>query len=80
VNELAGKKKLSFEEALARLEEVIASLENNECELEESLSLFKEGMELVKFCRGKLSDTEKKISILVKEAGEFVAFESGGDS
>ncbi len=77
---MAGKKKLSFEEALSRLEEVIGLLENNRCELEESLSLFQEGMELVKFCRGKLAEAEKKISILVKEAGEFVAFESEGNS
>jgi len=73
------EKILSFEEALQRLEEVLSKLEKSECALEESLSLFQEGMQLVKFCRGKLSDVEQKISILLKESGEFAAFTDEGE-
>jgi len=76
---LADRKKLSFEEALSRLEKVIARLESNDCGLEDSLALFQEGMELVKLCRDKLAGVERKISILLQETGEFVPFESEAD-
>ncbi len=72
-------KELTFEEALQRLEEVLSLLEKSECKLEESLSLFQEGMSLVSFCRGKLADVEQKISILLKDSGEFANFVPEGE-
>ena len=59
-------KKLSFEEALARLEEIVRLLEGGETPLDKSLELFEEGVRLVKLCGSRLDDTEKKISILLK--------------
>lgn len=73
-----NKQELKFEQALARLEEILEKLDRNDCELEESLQLFEEGMKLVKFCRGKLSDVEQKISMLIKETGEVTEFPGDG--
>ncbi|MGI6659429.1 MAG: exodeoxyribonuclease VII small subunit [Dethiobacteraceae bacterium] len=69
---------LKFEEALAKLENVLQQLERSDCPLEEALALFQEGMQLVQFCRSKLNDVENKISILLKEAEEFVPFNGEG--
>jgi len=66
------KKKPTFEEALARLEEIVSQLENGEITLEASMQAFEEGKELVKLCLQKLDLAENKIKKLVKEEnGEF---------
>lgn len=66
------KKKVSFEEALNRLEEIVGQLEGGEISLEESMKTFEEGKELVKLCLHKLDDAEKKIVKLQKNKdGEF---------
>jgi len=59
--------KRTFESAMNRLEEIVENLENSELSLEESLKVFEEGMELSKFCAGKLADAENKLKILVKK-------------
>lgn len=69
----------TFEEALRRLEEVLARLERSDCPLEEALELFQEGMKLVAHSRKKLTDVENKISILLKETGEFAPYPNGGE-
>jgi len=56
----------SFEEALKKLEEVIKKLEGGDLPLEESLSLFEEGIRLSRFCAQKLDEVEKKVEILLK--------------
>ncbi|MBQ9510124.1 MAG: exodeoxyribonuclease VII small subunit [Clostridia bacterium] len=69
------KKKMSFEEALARLDEIVGSMENGKAELDELLSLFEEGVSLVKLCNSKLNSAERKIK-LVKANGDEVPFEN----
>ena len=54
--------KISFEEAMKRLEEIIKLLEGNQTSLENSLSLFQEGMELTQLCTEKLQSVENKVS------------------
>lgn len=58
-------KEPSFEDALARLEQIVRSLESGSAPLDESLSLFEEGVGLVRLCNSKLADAEQKIKILV---------------
>jgi len=53
--------KLSFEEALARLEETVRLLESGNVPLDDSLSLFEEGIALVKLCNSKLDSAEQKV-------------------
>lgn len=65
-----AKKKLdnlSYEEALGRLEEIVAKLENAEIPLEESLKAFQEGIALSRLCREKLAEIEYKVEYLLKE-------------
>lgn len=59
-------KEPSFEEALARLEEIVRALDGGDAPLDESLSLFEEGVKLVKLCSGKLDAAEQKVKILTK--------------
>jgi exodeoxyribonuclease VII small subunit len=53
-----------FEEALARLEEIVELLDDGNLPLDESLALFKEGTKLAKACRDLLAEAE----VQVKEA------------
>jgi exodeoxyribonuclease VII small subunit len=64
--------KQSFESALKRLEEIVKELERGEMSLEDSISGFGEGMELVKFCLKKLETVEKKLQkLMAREDGSF---------
>jgi exodeoxyribonuclease VII small subunit len=63
------KKEPSFEDALDRLEEIVQALEDGEAELDETLSLFEEGVKLSKLCHKRLETAEKKIELLVKKEG-----------
>jgi exodeoxyribonuclease VII small subunit len=70
---MAGKKrKRDFESGLKRLEEIVEILEKGGLSLEESLSLFEEGVNLSRFLHNRLKEAERKIEILKKtESGEF---------
>lgn len=57
-------KKKSFEDAVQRLEKIVAELENSEIKLDDMLRLYEEGSELIKLCLSKLDDVEKRISVL----------------
>ncbi len=57
---------LAFEQALARLEEIVKALDSGAAPLDESLALFEEGVKLVKFCSGKLDAAEQTVKILVR--------------
>ncbi|GAB6156904.1 exodeoxyribonuclease VII small subunit [Desulfotomaculum varum] len=59
--------KLSFEEALGRLEEVVRELEANQLPLDRALELFAEGIALSKYCNGCLEQAEQKISLLMAD-------------
>ena len=65
-------KKKSFEDAVQRLEEIVADLENSEIKLDDMLRLYEEGSELVKLCLSKLDDVEKKISVLSTDDGKTI--------
>ncbi len=60
--------KKSFEQNLARLEEIAAAIENPETALEQSIKLFKEGLELSVLCGKTLNDAEKEITQLYETA------------
>lgn len=56
-----ASKEMTFETAMARLEEIVALLESGRCTLDESLKLFEEGSRLTAFCRKALETAEQKI-------------------
>ena len=55
-----AEKKLTFEQAMARLEEIVAQLEAGDHPLAESLSLYEEGAKLMKQCVTMLDKAEQK--------------------
>ena len=64
-------KKKSFEEALAKLEQITKELEEGNLPLEESLKYFDEGVKLAEYCNSKLNDSQKKVEILLKKNNTF---------
>ncbi len=77
-----GSRQPGFEEALARLESIVKSLEGGDLPLEESLRLFEEGVSLTRLCAGKLEEAQRRIDVLTRgEQGDLklVAFESESD-
>ena len=64
---IAKDEKPKFEDALARLEKIVAEMEAGELPLDKAMAHFEEGMTLVASCSKKLSEVEKKIEVLVKK-------------
>lgn len=54
----------SFEASLAQLEDIIQAMESGDMPLETALTSYKQGVELIKFCQGKLADAEQQLKIL----------------
>ncbi len=65
--------KLSFENALTKLETIVESMESGEVPLAELLAKFEEGNKLLKHCEARLKEAELKIEQLKKER-DGVAF------
>ena len=61
-----GAKKLSFEESVARLDDIVKHLENGDMPLSESLSMFEEGTKLISACSKMLDEAEQKVVKLKK--------------
>lgn len=61
--------KISFEEAIEKLEEVIVEMENEEIPLEKIIEKYEEGIKLVKICQQRLSEAELKVQELEKKIG-----------
>lgn len=51
----------TFEESMARLEQIVRAMERGDVALEESLKLFKEGTELVRSCQKLLEDAQLQV-------------------
>lgn len=62
------KKSKSFEESMARLEQIVRGLEQGNVALEESLKLFQEGTELVRSCGQLLDDAELQVKKVMTAA------------
>ena len=56
---------ITFEEAVARLEQIVRSMEEGKLSLDDSLKAFEEGISLVRFCNGKLDSAEQRVRILL---------------
>ena len=75
----ARKEPASFEEAVARLERLIARMESGAEDLDAMVKSFEEGQSLVKFCGEKLSAIERKVEILARRADGTVGAEPFDD-
>jgi exodeoxyribonuclease VII small subunit len=54
----------SFETALAELEKIVATMEEGQMPLEQSLAAYKRGAELLKICQSQLQDAQQQVKIL----------------
>jgi len=59
---------VSFEKNLARLEEIVHKLESDKLDLNASLGLFEEGIELLRQAGEELNETEAKVKELIERA------------
>jgi len=57
---------LKYEEALKRLEKLVADLDKSELDLETRLKKFEEGTKLARLLLKKLDQAKKKVQLLVK--------------
>lgn len=71
-----AEKKLTFEKAMERLEEIVTAMEQGEAPLEESLALFSEGADLVKQCSTMLDKAEQQVTKLTQGADGTLKEES----
>lgn len=73
-------KKLTFEQQIARLEEIVSALEQGDVQLADSLALFEEGTKLAAACAKQLDQAEQQVVKLMKGpdgAPAELPFESG---
>lgn len=68
---MTTKQQLSFETAIAELEQIVAQLESGDLELEQSLKLFERGIELTRVSQNKLQEAEQKVQILMEKNGQL---------
>lgn len=54
----------TFETALAELEKIVATMEEGQMPLEQSLAAYKRGAELLKICQAQLHDAQQQVKIL----------------
>ena len=61
-----------FETSLARLETIVAGMEDNSQSLEQSLSAFEEGIKLTREAQKALVEAEQKVQLLLQDGEEIV--------
>lgn len=70
---MGSEKTESLETLFETLDEVVQKLEKEEITLEESFTLYQQGMELLKKCNETIDNVEKKVQLL-DEKGEYHDF------
>lgn len=72
------KKDKTFEEAYARLEEILEKINHGEISLEKSIELYEEADSLIKNCNAKIDSAEKKITTLMKNREKDLIMDEDG--
>ena len=75
VEPVLNRNGLTFEQAIQRLEKIVADMEGANLPLEDVLKRYEEGTRLVRFCNQKLEEAEKKIEVLAKKTDGTVVLE-----
>ncbi len=60
--------KMTFELAMKQLEKIVQELESGDMPLEAAVKKFEEGINISKYCSEKLNESEKKITLLMKDS------------
>ena len=71
---------VTFEQAIQRLEKIVADMEAGELPLEDVLKKYEEGTRLVRFCSQKLDEAEQKIELVTKKADGTVELRPLGET
>ena len=66
----------SYETALEELERLVAAMEGQQLPLEQLLSSYKRGAELLSYCRGRLQTIEQQVRVLDGEGARTEEEES----
>jgi exodeoxyribonuclease VII small subunit len=74
MSKMEEENKLSFEEAMNKLEGIVERLEEGDVPLEEAIAIYKEGMELSKLCHDKLKNVEEQLAQIITEDGRKESF------
>ena len=69
----------NFEDAMARLDAIVAKLEEDKLPLEEMLARYEEGVALARFCGEKLEAAEQKVRLIAQKADGSVTLEEFDD-
>ena len=64
---MKNKEKVSFEDALRDLEEIVDNLNNDDLDLEKAISAYEKGMELKKICEERLKEAKLRIENIKDE-------------
>lgn len=65
---------ITFEQALTKLEQIVAQLEKEDVPLEQMLTFYQEGMELSKICSDKLQHAEEKMTQILNDNNKRETF------
>lgn len=65
-----AEKKITFEQAIGRLEEIVRALEKGDGTLDEAMKLFEEGSKLAERCSAMLDKAEQKVTQLISATSE----------
>lgn len=60
---------MNYEEALAKIEEIIREMESGKLPLEKTIEKYQEGIKLITFCQNKLDSYEKMITAITENNG-----------
>ena len=63
-----SEKNMTFEASMQRLEQIVRAMERGDVPLDESLKLFQEGTELVRFCGKLLDEAQLQVQKVIKSA------------
>lgn len=63
-------KKITYSEAMARLEEIVAQIDDNELEIDALSEKIKEANKLIEFCAGKLTKAEAEVEKILKDKSQ----------
>ncbi|MBQ7175807.1 MAG: exodeoxyribonuclease VII small subunit [Victivallales bacterium] len=68
------EQQLTFEQALARLEQIVVELESKQLPLEQSLRMVEEGVKLSNFCNKELGNAENRILKLTQNPDKSMSW------
>ena len=60
--------KKTFEMAMKQLEQIVQDLETGDMPLEKAIKKFEEGIKVSKYCSEKLDESEKRITLLMRDS------------